>query len=194
LDSRPQIVVIAGPNGAGKSTAAPRILPPWVAFINADEIAKSLPPSRVGSNDILAARLALEEMDRLAAERADFAIETTLASRSLAPRIELLQATGYFFRLVYLWSPSPDFSIRRVAFRVTVGGHSVPEETIRRRYYAGIRNFFDLYQPIADAWDVHDSSRAEMPRLVAEGHRSEITSVSDPAVWEELQRRRFHEP
>lgn len=47
---------------------------------------------------------------------------------------------------MFLWLPSPDIAVARVAERVRLGGHDVPQATIRRRYRAGIRNFFELYQ------------------------------------------------
>lgn len=48
--------------------------------------------------------------------------------------------------------PSDAHAIERVAQRVKEGGHNVPSEVIRRRYVAGIRNFFQIYMPIVDAW------------------------------------------
>jgi predicted ABC-type ATPase len=74
--------------------------------------------------------------------RRSFGFETTLASRSFAPRIRRLIASGYECHLVFLWLPSADFAVGRVADRVRLGGHTVPEETIRRRYRSGLRNFF----------------------------------------------------
>jgi predicted ABC-type ATPase len=43
------------------------------------------------------------------------------------------------------------------------GGHSVPEETIRRRYINSISNYFYLYQPLADNWCFIDNSDKENP-------------------------------
>jgi predicted ABC-type ATPase len=59
---------------------------------------------------------------------------------------------------VFLWLPSAEFAIDRVADRVRVGGHSVPEETIRRRHASGVRNFFALYERLASTWRVYDNS------------------------------------
>jgi predicted ABC-type ATPase len=89
----------------------------------------------------------LTRIHELARQRVSFAFETTLASRSFAPWLVELAQTGYRFRLVFLWLPSADFAVDRVADRVRLGGHSVPEQTVRRRYAAGLRNFFGLYQP-----------------------------------------------
>src|SRR5438105_14290611 len=90
---RPHLVVIAGPNGAGKSTTAPTILRGVLGvteFVNADVIAQGLSAFDPDSVAITAGRLMLERLDELAAHRADFAFETTLASRSFAPRIRRL--------------------------------------------------------------------------------------------------------
>jgi predicted ABC-type ATPase len=99
----------------------------------------------------------LERLDALAAARASFAFETTLASRSFARRIEAMRKEGYRFHLMYLWLRSPDFAVARVAQRVRTGGHHVPEETIRRRYGRGLKNFFELYRPIADVWRCYNA-------------------------------------
>jgi predicted ABC-type ATPase len=146
LDDRSaEIVLIAGPNGAGKSTCASKYLPAGMAFLNADEVAKGLPGYPSPAVDIQAGRIILEEMDEHERRSESFAVETTLATRSLASRIVRLRRSGYRFHLVFVWSPSADFSVQRVASRVRSGGHHIPEETIRRRYIAGIKNFVHLY-------------------------------------------------
>jgi predicted ABC-type ATPase len=179
----PQVIVIAGPNGAGKSTAAAYLLPERMTFINADEIAKTLPGYPSPGADLHAGRLALERMDELERQRADFTVETTLATRSLASRIARLRRSGYEFRLLFLWSPSADFSVHRVAARVRAGGHDIPEETIRRRYGAGIKNFFELYQPLADMWAVYDTKQLGPPKLIAEGTIDLGEWIDDPETW-----------
>ncbi len=42
---------------------------------------------------------------------------------------------GYHILLVFLSLPSADMAVARVAARVTQGGHNVPENDIRRRFY-----------------------------------------------------------
>jgi predicted ABC-type ATPase len=143
----PQVIVLAGPNGAGKSTAVAHLLPRGIEYVNADEIAKTLLNYPSKEADIAAGRLVLGRLDALQAARSDFSVERTLAGRSLAARIADQRRVGYHFRLIFLWTPNPEFSIRRVAARVRAGGHHIPEETIRRRYSAGIANFFGLYRP-----------------------------------------------
>ncbi len=62
-----------------------------------------------------AGRIMLERLRELAARRVSFAFESTLASRSFAPWIAQLCATGYEFGLLYLWLPSPEHAVARVA-------------------------------------------------------------------------------
>ncbi len=185
MTSKPQVIVIAGPNGAGKSTAAAHLLPQGMTYVNADEVAKQLPGYPSKAVDIEAGRLVLRQMDELEEGRLDFAVETTLASRSLAARIVRLRKSGYQFRLLFIWVPSADFSVRRVAERVLRGGHDIPEETIRRRYQAGIKNFFSLYLPLADVWDLYvNTIPGARPTMIAEGIMGEDVRVCEPHLWQ----------
>jgi predicted ABC-type ATPase len=187
VTSQPLVIVMAGPNGAGKSTAAAHLLPEGMTFVNADEIAKTLPDYPSRSADIQAGRLVLERLDELERQRADFAVETTLASRSLAARIARLRQSGYHFRLIFAFLPDADTAVRRVAGRVLQGGHDIPEETIRRRYRAGINNFFHLYQPLADKWSVYDTTQFAPPTLIAEGIMGGSVRIVDPDSWRRMQ-------
>jgi len=123
---RPSVVVLAGPNGAGKSTMAGRLLIDILAvseFVDADVLARALPRSEAAA--VTAGRAMLRRLDELAAQRRSFGFETTLASRSFAPRIRRLIRAGYDCHLVFLWLPNADFAVARVAYRVRLGGHAV---------------------------------------------------------------------
>ena len=78
-------------------------------------------------------------------------------------------------------------AVERVAERVASGGHNVSADTVRRRYRAGIRNFFDLYQPIVTSWTLYNASGPE-PMLAAESLESEPLKVYDKGVWAAVQR------
>ena len=86
-----------------------------------------------------AGRIMIRRLKELAATRANFAFETTLASRTFAPWLADLKSIGYQVHLVFLWLPSDEMAVARVAERVRMGGHDVPEDTIRRRYRRGGR-------------------------------------------------------
>ena len=187
--STPTIYVSAGPNGAGKTTFASRFLPSYVhctEFLNADLIAAGLSPFAPETQNARASELMLERMDGLAERRVTFAFETTLAARSYRQRIIRWRAGGYFVHLFFLWLPSADMAVARVANRVIQGGHGLPEETIRQRYARGIVNFYELYQPVVDRWSCFDGSRLP-PRLIAESRRLS-TEVLDRATWGLIER------
>ena len=177
----PQIVILAGPNGAGKSTLAARFVPPGVPFLNADNIARTLTPALGQNADLAAGRLLLARMDEAVQAQTSFALETNLANRTLATRIPRWQEAGYTVSLVFVWLPSADLAVERVAARVRSGGHDIPEATVRRRYKAGLQAFLEVYRPLADNWRLYDNSGLEDAALVAEGW------VWQPEAWKRIQ-------
>ena len=165
---QPNVYIVAGPNGAGKSTFARLFLPDYAdcrEFVNADLIAAGLSPFNPESVAIKAGRLMLERIETLSRARVDFGFETTLAGRSIAPLLRKLRDEGYRTHLFFLWLPMEDLALARVRARVLSGGHSVPEETIRRRFSRGLANLFKL-APLLDTCLFFDSSETS-PRLVA---------------------------
>jgi predicted ABC-type ATPase len=186
----PSVVILAGPNGAGKSTVAPALLHGTLAvgeFVDADVIARGLSAFDPQGAAIAAGRVMLARLRELARQRVSFAFETTLASRTFVPWLRDLKADGYEVHLLFLWLPSADFAVERVAQRVRAGGHDVPADTIRRRYRAGLRNFFSLYEPLTSTWRMFDSSGLE-PTLIAERLESEAPTVYDQVVWTVINR------
>ena len=185
----PHVIVIAGPNGAGKTTAAPALLGKALEighFVNADTIAAGLSAFSPEKAAIQAGKAMLVRMRQLAANNENFAFETTLASRTFAPWIKGLKEKGYIFHLTFLLLESPDLAVLRVAERVKLGGHNVPEETIRRRFDKGLINFFKLYQPIADSWQMYDNSMMDRPQLIASKLDDKL-QITNQSVWQTLQ-------
>lgn len=184
----PHLIIIAGPNGAGKSTSAPALLKDALHvdnFVNADVIAQGLCAYQPEKAAIQAGRIMLERIHMLANHHANFAFETTLASRSFATWIPKLKKQGYQFHLVFLRLQSADLAVVRVKERIKTGGHSVPEDTIRRRYSAGLRNFFNLYSPLANSWQLYDNSNANALSMIASKFNDHLT-VNEKALWEQL--------
>lgn len=156
----PTLVLLAGPNGAGKTTFINRFLRQRAEafrFVNPDEVARGL-AGEGAARDLAAGRLVLERLDALFVERADVVLETTLATRSHAPRIRRFKAARYRVELIYLRPPSADFSVARVARRVAQGGHGIPEDTLRRRFALSLDYLETTYKPLVDAWEVYASS------------------------------------
>lgn len=67
-----------------------------------------------------------------------------------------------------------------------MGGHAVPEATIRRRYHAGLKNFFNLYKPITDSWQLYDNSNTNQCGLIASEVRGDTQIIKERAIWKQL--------
>lgn len=158
---KPRCIVIAGPNGAGKTTFAREYLPKVagvVQFVNADLIAQGLAPLDPGIAALAAGRLVLQEVNRLAAARVDFAFESTLSGVSYVRHLTNWKKRGYRIEIVYLRLRSPQLALRRIAARMRQGGHSVPRADVLRRFDRGWEHFVRVYRPLAHEWAVYDNS------------------------------------
>ncbi len=169
----PKLYIISGCNGSGKTTASYTLLPDLLdcrEFVNSDEFAKSLSPFDPAAASVTASRYMLMKINYLLDRRADFCVETTLATRSLMKIIEQAHALDYEVTALYFWLNSPELAIQRVHDRVAAGGHSIPDHVVRRRYVMGLQYFFDTYIPAIDRWVLADNSRSPFT-VVAEGSK-----------------------
>lgn len=185
----PHLIIIAGANGSGKSTAAPLLLQEAVHidnFVNADVIAQGLSAYQPEKVAIQAGRIMLARIHQLAEENATFAFETTLATLTFATWIKKLKKNGYQFHLSFLWLDTEELAISRVRERVRTGGHAIPEPTIRRRYQAGLNNFFNLYRSITDSWQLYDNSAAGQLSLIASEIKGSAVVIQKKVIWEKL--------
>lgn len=181
----PRLFIISGCNGAGKTTASYTILPSLLnlhTFVNADEIADELSPLEPEREAIRASRLMMERVDQLILHGADLAVETTLATKSLAGVITNAQQQGYKAGLFYFWLKSPELALKRVALRVASGGHNVAPETIVRRYWQGMDNLRQLYLPLCDSWVLIDNSAATGTRI-AEGGADQKPKIYNKRLY-----------
>jgi predicted ABC-type ATPase len=184
------LYIIAGCNGAGKTTASYAMLPDMLnchEFVNADEIAKGLSPFQPEKASIDAGRIMLHRIKDLTIQQVDFALETTLASRTYVKFIKNAKEKGYFVTLIFFWLNSPELAAERVRTRVETGGHNIPLEVINRRYKSGIRNLKKLYIDIADFWMIIDNSRLPY-NLIAEGIKNEKSEIYNTQIFEQIFR------
>jgi len=188
----PNLYVISGCNGAGKTTASYTVLPEILdckEFINADEIARGLSPFNPDKAAIEAGRIMLTKIDKFIKKGLDFAFETTLSSKSYLHTINEAKENGYEVTLLFFWLDSVELAIERVKTRVAEGGHDIPEKVIRRRYYAGIKNLFDLYIPVCDYWMITNNSNPNL-ELIAEGDLETITRIENNRIFELMKKLR----
>src|ERR1051326_8625897 len=136
-------------DGVGKTTFANLYLPDeaqQLEFVNADLIAKGLSPFDPDSVSMEAGKIALKRIRELIAQRTGFTWEMTMSGRTAAGWLREAREAGYVLKAYFLWVRHPETTISRIYQRVTEGGHNIPEETSRRRFFKTIQNFFEIYR------------------------------------------------
>ena len=186
--------MIAGPNGAGKTTTAVAFLSQqknlYEEFLNADHIAQGLSPLHPESVNLQAAKLMIERFHACLNQNISFAFETTASGLTYAKHLSKAKENGYEINLIYLWLPSSEQAVKRVAQRVKQGGHNIPTEVIIQRYYRGLKNLFNLYLPLANTVLILDNSSAEsgIRKIIAKKNLDLPLQIEDQEIWDKLQR------
>ena len=185
----PKLYIISGCNGSGKTTASYTLLPDLLncrEFVNSDEFAKSFSPFDPWAASVTASRYMLMKINYLLDRKADFAVETTLATRSLLQIVRQAQRLGYESMVLYFWLNSPELAIERVRDRVVSGGHNIPDAVVRRRYVMGLQYLFDVYIPVIDRWILADNSKPPFS-VVAEGSK-DVIYIKDNEKYQLIRR------
>ena len=184
--------MVAGPNGAGKTTMARELIDADTTslyeFLNADEIARGLAPLHPESMNLTASKLMILQLKEMLANYKNFAFETTGSGTNFIKHLRNAKAQNYTIHLTFLYLESPDQAIQRVEQRVIHGGHHIPEETIIRRYYSGIKNLLEHYLPLADsALIIDNSSEQKSNRLIARKYNSCPLDIINKKLWGKME-------
>jgi len=122
----------------------------------------------IAVNSYFASVLADYIRHKLLAAQISFTFETVMSSPDKVQFLQKAQQAGFRTYLYYVATEDPDINISRVANRVKLGGHAVPEDKIRERY---TRSLALLPQAIAysnRAYIFDNSGPVEEKVLVAE--------------------------
>ncbi len=182
--SSPVLHVLAGPNGAGKSTFVKKVLQPatHLPFINADEIATQLWPGHESEHAYEASSAAAAARDEALRDRRSFITETVFSHPSKVELVRRAGSMGYLVTLHAILVPE-DVTVLRVDYRVSQGGHTVPEDKVRQRY----RRLWSLVaeaRELADRAAFYDNSGARTPfRLVASYDRGRLIGEAAWPAW-----------
>ncbi len=189
--STPEFVIIAGPNGAGKTTTASKLLQSGAQFpyINADEIYKSIDPDNIKptSLHISAGKIAINAARSCIANRHTFVMETTLSGTLHTKLIQQARKQGFKISLFYVYLNSPELAIQRVKSRIALGGHSIPEHTIRNRYNKSLYNLVNAYLPIVDQARIVDNSHKNKNLLTISIIDGSMETVVDRNIWNTIR-------
>lgn len=182
----PRMYIISGCNGSGKTTCSYSLLPELLEcrqFVNSDEFAKALSPFNPNAASLQAGRYMLKKVAYLMSRGETFSIETTLATRALTKIIEKAQNRGYDVTILYFWLSSPQKAIESVQNRVRSGGHDIPEEVIKRRYYMGLEYLLKYYIPICDHWILADNTNPPF-KVIAQGNKGGDVIIKDAKSYD----------
>ena len=103
--------------------------------------------------------------------------ESTLAGLSLRGLLHKFKESGYEISLVYVYLDSPEICIERIKSRVLRGGHSIPDDEVRRRYWRSLKLFWHEYRIIANDWYLFRNPDASVFQEIAIGDKHGITTV-----------------
>ncbi len=129
----------------------------------------------------------IERMRSLARDGQSFVFETTWAGRGHVEFVRHLKELGWRATLLFLWLPSSQAALDRVARRVAQGGHPVPDAVVVRRYLAGLRNMRRLYLPLADVATIYDNADGGRV-LIAEREQRGPFIIRDPLRWAAIEK------
>ncbi|MDR6990625.1 AAA family ATPase [Luteimonas sp. 3794] len=158
--ARPVLYVLAGVNGAGKSSVGGHLLErAGMTWFNPDTFARELAAATTCTMTEANAEAWQEGMRRLDVALANghsHAFETTLGGNTVPARIAEAARTHD----VLMWFcglSSAEQHIARVQARVAVGGHDIPEASIRARWTRARENLIALMPALAQL-QVYDNS------------------------------------
>ena len=182
---RPVLLVIAGPNGSGKTTVTERLRADhWsegVEYLNPDEIAQA----RFGGwNDPLAVRDAANWTERrreeLLAAHLGIAFETVFSTAGKVDFVSRAVRDGYFVRLFFVGTTTPEINAARVAQRVMRGGHDVSIPKIIARYTRAMANLAVALPLVQRAYIFDNSIDGADARLCARCVDGQVRKVYGP--------------
>lgn len=171
--------IFAGVNGAGKSSLFASdyaILNKNEKRINTDEMV-----SRLGNwtDDKLQSKCAREAIRLIRfylANAVSFNQETTLCGKSIISNIKKAKELGYYISVHFVTVNHYKIAQERVAHRVSIGGHGIPNEIIKKRYFESFENLKKII-PICDEIIIYEnSSTDEMLRTVCIIENGNITA------------------
>lgn len=182
-----RLYILAGANGSGKSTISKVLLPTEnIAYINPDDIAKELNPADPIAVKISAGKATLSKVERFISEGKSFAIESTLSGLVYMKILASARQQGYETFICYTFVDSPEVCFERIESRVRKGGHSVPCEDVRRRYYRSKRNFLEAYSKVVDHWMLCYNGGTTI-EIVAVGGMHEPTAILLQNLYEKFK-------
>ena len=170
-EKKPTLCVVAGPNGSGKTTATEQLLAnEWGAnslYINPDNIAEQEFGGWNSPDAVLrAAQRATELRYQCLEEKRDFVFETVFSSSEKLEFLRKAHEAGFFIRLFYVCTNSPEINVARIAKRYMNGGHEVPISKVVSRYFKSLELAKQAISFVDRAYIYDNSVEGQLPQLL----------------------------
>ena len=89
------------------------------------------------------------------------------------------QEQGFKTYLYYVATVNPEINIARVQYRVSTGGHPVPEQKIRDRYYRSLDLLMQAVEVTDRTYLFDNSSDGEKAAFLAEIEQAEVLKLNE---------------
>jgi len=147
VDEKDKIGII-GVNGAGKSTLYNLAMINQniknTIRINTDEIVREIGDWRNNSDQLKAAKMAINLRNECFLCGKSFNEETTLTGKSILKTIDRAKELGYELQLFYVGVSSTEIAKERIKNRVEKGGHYIENDVVEKRYYESLKNLKEM--------------------------------------------------
>jgi len=140
--------LFAGVNGAGKSTlynseSLNNDIKNTIR-INTDEIVREIGNWKNNSDQLKAAKIAINLRNECFLYGKSFNEETTLTGKTILKTIERAKELGYELQLFYVGVSSTEIAKERIKSRVEKGGHYIENDVVEKRYYESLKNLKEI--------------------------------------------------
>ena len=140
--------LFAGVNGAGKSTlynseSLNNDIKNTIR-INTDEIVREIGDWRNNSDQLKAAKMAINLRNECFLYGKSFNEETTLTGKTILKTIDRAKELGYELQLFYVGVNSTEIAKERIKSRVEKGGHHIENDIVEKRYYESLKNLEEI--------------------------------------------------
>jgi predicted ABC-type ATPase len=131
---------------------------------------------------------------KLIEQSKSFTFETVMSFRDKIEMLQWAQSRGYRTYLYYVATEDPSINISRVRYRVSKGGHAVPEDKIITRYHRSLDLLIEAVRATHRAY-IFDNSTHEHIWLaeITDGHTLEMKTAQMPAwfknsLWDKFNK------
>ena len=140
--------LFAGINGAGKSTlynseSLNNDIKNTIR-INTDEIVREIGDWKNNSDQLKAAKIAINLRNECFLYGKSFNEETTLTGKTILKTIDRAKELGYELQLFYVGVSSTEIAKERIKSRVEKGGHHIENDIVEKRYYESLKNLKEI--------------------------------------------------